>query len=89
MPKTVQLGCNLDKHLDALSAHIAAYSDVTVEELFAPGTRERSVAVWVATMWEPLEALALFVKKTTCHAAEQEGVAVAMACTEWLKGKAA
>ena len=53
----------LDKLLDALSAHVTAHPDATLEELVAWVKRESGITVCVATMWATLEALELTVKK--------------------------
>jgi transposase len=66
LPKTGRPGRKLDKHVEALSAHIAAHPDATLEELVAWVARERGVTVCVATMWATLEALGLSVKKRHC-----------------------
>jgi transposase len=63
LPRTGRPGRKLDKHLEALAAHVAANPDATLEELVAWVRRERSITICVATMWATLEALELTVKK--------------------------
>lgn len=63
LPKTGRPGRKLDRHLDALAAHVAAHPDATLAELVDWSQRERGVAVCVATMWATLEALDLSHKK--------------------------
>jgi transposase len=63
LPKTGRPGRKLDRHLDALAAHVAAHPDATLVELVAWSHRERGVRVCIATMWATLEALELSHKK--------------------------
>lgn len=63
LPRAGRPGRKLDKHLEALAAHVAANSDATLEELVAWVKRERGITICVATMWATLEALELTVKK--------------------------
>jgi transposase len=63
LPKTGRPGRKLDRHLDALAAHVVAHPDATLVELVAWSARERGVTVCVATMWAILEALDLSHKK--------------------------
>lgn len=63
LPKTGRAGRKLDRHLDALAAHIAAHPDATLAELTQWSARERGVTVCVATVWATLQALGLSHKK--------------------------
>lgn len=63
LPMLGRPGRKLDKHVDALAAHIAANPDATLAELVAWSARERGVTVCVATMWAAVEALGLTLKK--------------------------
>jgi transposase len=67
LPRSGRPGCKLDRHLDALAAHVLAHSDKTLAELTAWAASERGVMVCIATMWATLEALDLSYKKR--HAA--------------------
>lgn len=64
LPKLGRPGRKLDKHVDALAAHIAAHPDATLAELVEWSSRERGVTVCVATMWATIEALGLTLKKS-------------------------
>lgn len=63
LPKLGRPGRKLDKHVDALAAHIAAIPDATLAELVDWSERERGVTVCIATMWAAIEALGLTLKK--------------------------
>lgn len=63
LPKTGRPGRKLDRHLDALAAHVAAHPDATLVDLVDWSQRERGVRVCIATMWATLEALELSHKK--------------------------
>ena len=63
LPRVGRPGRKLDRHLDALAAHVAAHPDATLVELVDWSHRERGVRVCVATMWATLEALDLSHKK--------------------------
>jgi transposase len=73
LPKTGRPGRKLDRHLDALAAHVATHPDATLVELVAWSQRQRGVRVCVATMWATLEALDLSHKKR--HATPPSGSA--------------
>ena len=64
LPKLGRPGRKLDKHVDALAAHIAAHPDATLAELVEWSSKERGVTVCVATMWATIEALGLTLKKS-------------------------
>lgn len=63
LPKGGRAGRKLDRHLDALVAHVAARPDATLAELVEWSAAERGVRVCVATMWATLEALGITLKK--------------------------
>lgn len=63
LQRTGRPGRKLDRHLEALAAHVAANPDATLAELVAWSARERGVSVCIATMWATVEALDLSVKK--------------------------
>jgi transposase len=63
LPKCGRSGRKLDRHLDALVAHLKARPDSTLVELVDWSQRERGVRVCVATMWATLEALGITLKK--------------------------
>lgn len=63
LPRRGRPGRKLDRHLDALVAHVAAHPDATLAELVAWSAAERGIAVCVATMWATLGALDLTLKK--------------------------
>lgn len=63
LPRTGRPGRKLERHLEALAAHVAAHPDATLVELVAWSARERGITVCVATMWATLEALGLSHKK--------------------------
>ena len=73
LPKTGRPGRKLDRHLDALAAHVAAHPDATLVEIVDWSQRERGVRVCVATMWATLEALELSHEKR--HATPPSGSA--------------
>jgi transposase len=64
LPKRGRPGRKLDRHVDALATHIAAHPDATLTELVDWSTRERGVAVCVATMWATVQALGFTLKKS-------------------------
>jgi transposase len=64
LPKLGRPGRKLESHVEALSAHIAANPDATLEELVAWSKTERGVTVCVATMWATVDALGLTLKKS-------------------------
>jgi len=61
-PKCGRPGRKLDRHIDALMAHLAAHPDATLAEL-AEWSAQRGVKVCIATMWATLEALGVTLKK--------------------------
>jgi transposase len=63
LPKCGRPGRKLDRHLEALVAHVAAHPDATLAELVEWSAAERGVRVCVATMWATLEALGITLKK--------------------------
>ena len=62
LPKRGRPGRKLDRHLDALVAHLAAHPDATLAEL-TEWSAQRGVKVCISTMWATLDALGFTLKK--------------------------
>jgi transposase len=63
LPKGGRAGRKLDRHLDALVAHVAVRPDATLAELVEWSAANRGVRVCIATMWATLEAVGITLKK--------------------------